>query len=309
MSDEEKSVLDYYSKEELSLITETVARDATDTELKRFLYTARARGLDPLLKQIYCIIREEKRVRKMIVQTSIEGFRLIADRTGSYAPGEENWTLDKNGRPTSATVSARKLVAGKWIKFSCTAHMSEYNVPRDDFWKRMPHTMIAKCAEVKAIKKGWPKESGGLYIPEEMSQAQKEEEKPQQQQQKQAPQRATLPPIPEEVIELPWELMNVIEPLRKYTSVKLRDMKARELEDVMSQMLIFEAKAKTAEGKAWSTAIWNTASVLRQDRDACEHGLRRCQECGHDTVSDLEDAGSALVGAGPMQAIERAAVS
>lgn len=38
-----------------------------------------------------------------------------------------------------------------------------------DNWKTMGHTMLAKCAEAQALRKGWPEETGGIYVSEELS--------------------------------------------------------------------------------------------------------------------------------------------
>jgi phage recombination protein Bet len=35
-------------------------------------------------------------------------------------------------------------------------------------WHTMPETMMAKCTEVDAMRKGWPNETAGSYVPEEM---------------------------------------------------------------------------------------------------------------------------------------------
>jgi hypothetical protein len=39
------------------------------------------------------------------------------------------------------------------------------------FWADMPHVMIAKCAEAIAMRKAFPEDMGGLYVDEEMQQA------------------------------------------------------------------------------------------------------------------------------------------
>lgn len=41
----------------------------------------------------------------------------------------------------------------------------------DGKWATMPHVMLAKCAEAQALRKGWPEDLSGIYVREEMDQA------------------------------------------------------------------------------------------------------------------------------------------
>jgi len=43
--------------------------------------------------------------------------------------------------------------------------------PKNKFWQRMPHLMLAKCAEAQALRRGWPEDLSGIYAPEEMHHA------------------------------------------------------------------------------------------------------------------------------------------
>ena len=65
-----------------------------------------------------------------------------------------------------------RFVQGQRCAFAATARWAEYKPDANDFmWKKMPHTMLAKCAEALALRKGFPKQLAGLYAKEEMEQA------------------------------------------------------------------------------------------------------------------------------------------
>ena len=165
-----------YAKPDLDLIKNTVAKGATDDELRLFLYTAQARGLNPLTRQIHLVKRKQKIDGEdksvATIQTGIDGFRLIAQRTGQYAPSPKPTHFEYRGNwLVSATVYGVKLIGGHAFEFAATAHRSEYEVPYSPLWKKMPHTMLEKCAEAKMLRRGFPEELSGLYSDDEMAQA------------------------------------------------------------------------------------------------------------------------------------------
>lgn len=168
-----ESALAKFTKEELDLIKQTVAKDATDQELSLFLYTASMRGLNPLTRQIHFV----KRGGQGTIQTGIDGFRLIAERTGKYAPGTKPtiFEYDSKGNLLRATVFGIKIMNGQAFEFSAIAKFNEYRVDTNQIWRKMPETMLEKCAEAKLLRKGFPEELSGLYTNEEMAQAGNEE--------------------------------------------------------------------------------------------------------------------------------------
>lgn len=167
------------SREKIELIKQTVAQGATDLELELFFHACKRTGLDPLMKQIYAVKRwdsKEKR-EKMTFQTGIDGYRLIADRTGRYAGSSDaEYVLGEDGFPDVAKVTVTKLVGGVPCQFSSSARWAEYvQLSKEghptSMWKKMPFLMLAKCAEALALRKAFPAELSGVYTHEEMSQA------------------------------------------------------------------------------------------------------------------------------------------
>lgn len=164
-----------YSNEEIKLITETVAKGASLTELKLFLYQATRTGLDPLARQIYCVKRWNSKLNRdeMAIQTGIDGYRVIADRTGLYAGNDDYEFDDPTNRPKWAKSTIYKIVGGIRCPFTATARWEQY-FPGDKqgfMWQKMPHLMLGKCAEALALRKAFPADLSGVYTHEEMEQA------------------------------------------------------------------------------------------------------------------------------------------
>jgi len=156
-----------------TLIKNMYAKDCSDDEFDVFLFTCKRLGLDPRAKQIYAI----KLQGKMTFQIGIDGLRLVAERTGKYAPGRETqYMYDKEGRVFSATAYVKKLVGDTWHEVPATAYMAEYSTGQAT-WRTKPHIMLGKCAESLALRKAFPMELSGIHSTEEMEQAMQEDKK------------------------------------------------------------------------------------------------------------------------------------
>lgn len=176
-----------WSPEQISIIKQQIAPKCSDGELALFGQVCQRTGLDPFAKQIYAISRKQKLdgqwVEKMSIQTSIDGYRLIADRTNKYAGSETLWCgPDGNWMDvwleSSSPAAAKTLVwkTGCDHPFVGVARFSSYcQTTRDgsptSMWARMGDVMIGKCSESLALRKAFPAELSGLYTREEMMQA------------------------------------------------------------------------------------------------------------------------------------------
>lgn len=172
-----------WNPEQERIIREQFADGCTDDELAVLLYQAKRRRLDPFLGHIRGIKRwnSAKGREVMAVQTSIDAFRLIAERTGRYGGGpapEFRTAKRSNGEPdVIARTTVRKQTRdGTWHDVSDEARWSEYVQTNRQgqaapMWVKMPTTMLAKCAEAKTLRKAFPEELGGLYTDDEMAQA------------------------------------------------------------------------------------------------------------------------------------------
>jgi len=173
----ELSHVDYIDKN-LELIANQ--NKLSNDDLKNFAIQCKRTGLDPITRQIYAI----PNTGKLNIMASIDGLRLIAERSGAYegqtAPmwcGQDGvW---KDVWLSKETPKACKLGVYK-TKFRepliAIALFEEY-AGKDRagkltfMWNKMPALMIAKVAEALALRKAFPNEMSGIYSTEEMEQA------------------------------------------------------------------------------------------------------------------------------------------
>jgi phage recombination protein Bet len=176
---------------QLALVRRTVASDCNDVEFDLFMAVAQSKGLDPFTKQISAIVfnKDKPDKRKMAIITTIDGFRVIAERTGQYHPDDDEpeFSYDPDAKgPLNplGLVKAKVKVFKDGRPAPGVAYWEEFAPIKDEWaendqgkwkptgrqtldiggnWGKMPRVMLAKCAEAQALRKAFPERLSGLY--------------------------------------------------------------------------------------------------------------------------------------------------
>ncbi len=164
---------------QIELVKNTVAKGASDDELKLFLYVCSRAGLDPFTRQVHLVPRWDSKLGTEVrsIQIGMDGLRSIAERTDAYAGNDDpifegEKKIGNKTVPEKAKVVVRKIVQGNIVDFTASARWEQY-FPGEKMgfmWLKMPHLMLGKCAEALALRKAFPSVMVGLYIPEESPQ-------------------------------------------------------------------------------------------------------------------------------------------
>jgi phage recombination protein Bet len=165
--------------ESLSLLRRTVTAHLSDDENALYLRACEQTGLDPFGRFLY-VARDRGHFR---IESTIDGFRLTAERTGKYTGqigphwcgSDGNWKSIWTSKepPVAARVGILRSDFQKpvWGKALYSEFVQMENGKPGEFWARMAANQLAKCAEALGFRKAFPERFSGLYTSDEMAQA------------------------------------------------------------------------------------------------------------------------------------------
>lgn len=168
-----------WSREQIELVKRTVAKDATDDELKMFLYLANQYRLDPFKREI--VFTKFKGQPSFI--TTRDGYLKIAisnpDFDGLQAfvvrEGDDFEIVAEEFKVHHRFGSERGKIIGAWAAayhkkrkpVICFVEFDEYYKPEWNTWEKYPSAMIQKVAESFVLKRQF--NISGLVTQEEIS--------------------------------------------------------------------------------------------------------------------------------------------
>lgn len=177
----------FWDERQLAALRQIGLTNAPNGDLAVFLHYCQRTGLDPFARQIYMI----ERGGRYTIQASIDGLRIVAQRSAEYGGQTAPMWCGTDGIWRDVWLDAEPPAAAKIGVYRLGFPEPTWSVARYDsycprkrdgspmgLWSQMPDVMLAKCAEALALRKAFPNDLSGIYVAEEMSQADAPKAKP-----------------------------------------------------------------------------------------------------------------------------------
>lgn len=190
-------------KGRLALFAKTVGKDLLPSEINEAIDWCEVYRANPFTRDIYFFVFDahNSEKRRLAPVLAIGLYRKIAARTGNYRPDENPpvFTYDETAKGPAnprgivdCTVTVYQFSHGAWhpvrerLRWDERApivserwegpkgqrkkvHLATPILDPDKRnWHTMPETMLSKCVEAAAIRKGWPEDTAGSYVDGEL---------------------------------------------------------------------------------------------------------------------------------------------
>lgn len=174
-----------WTHDQVKLIKEMAAPNCTWDEFKVLLYQAVKYHLDPLTHEIWAVKYSDKPDATASIFAGFAGILRKAAETGRMDGFETDtkWS----GKDGSVADGSHEGDMPLWVDATVYrkewAHPVKFRAYLRTFrrytksgeptqnWRNMPEIMLRKCALVNALRQAFPEALGGLYIPEETTDA------------------------------------------------------------------------------------------------------------------------------------------
>lgn len=143
----------------------TTFRGLDELKMRQALMEGMIRGYkfkDFLVKNIYAIPFADG----YSLITSIDNARKIGMRSGVVGTSSPKYEYDKDGKIVSCEITVKRKIGDYIGEYSALVFFDEYyktNKHKNSLWDTKPKTMIAKVAEMHALRKACPEELSQIY--------------------------------------------------------------------------------------------------------------------------------------------------
>ncbi len=174
---------------QIELINTEINKELSSPEVSRALLATTFKGLTPVLmkqaimegmirgytfkdflqRDVYALAFKNKDGLSYSLITSIDKARKIAQKAGQCGKKKPIYTYGEDGKIKTCEVTVQKKIGDYIGDYTAEVDFSEYN-KNQNLWVSKPKTMIAKVAEMHALRSAFPEELSQTYIEDEMDQ-------------------------------------------------------------------------------------------------------------------------------------------
>jgi len=179
-----------FSTNQVKLIREIVSPNLSkvgnletkELYFQMFMNYAKRTGLDPMSKQLYALMIQDK----FVIHTGIGGLRVTASRTGEYLGKSKpmfkgsvpfKYEDKEYTAPHSCEMEVYRFVKGQKAVFTAVCYWDEFypGGRRGYKWRSSPNLMLAKCTESQCLKMGFEIELAGIELTDNIARIESEE--------------------------------------------------------------------------------------------------------------------------------------